>query len=166
MIPEREIEERLKAKFAAALAATRNAASIRTVGFWDVAADGEVKGEGDASDVVLAVATGIRAYDSFCSPQADFRCSAVLTVRRDACPTGATLAALLEPLLDLVHRWNEDADAVFDDLTTDRFSPGGFMLSGGDPTQDADAWTVPLVFTLRGVITPAPAASSTTNESE
>ena len=59
MIPEREIEERLKAKFAAALAATRNAASIRTVGFWDVADDGEVKGEGDDSDVVFESADRI-----------------------------------------------------------------------------------------------------------
>ena len=153
MIVEREIEERLKAKFAAALG--DDAAALRIVGSWDVAAAGEVKGKGDSSPAVLAVAVGIRSYDSFCSPQADLACSAVLLVRRDACPTGAALADLIEPLLDLFHNWNAEYDAVSDDLTTKCFHPGGFRLdSGSSPEYDeaAAVWTVPFDFTLRGVI--------------
>ena len=130
----------------------------RFVGSWSVAPDGEVKGTGDASSIVIAVAVGIRAYNSFCEPQADLPCSIVLTVRRDACPTGAALADTVAPILALAHRWNENVDAVCDDLTTASFCPGGFRLFGGNREQSADVWIVSLEFTLRGVIHP-PAAS-------
>lgn len=150
MITEAEIEAAIADKIASAFEAA--SAQPRIVGSWNVEDEGRVKGQGDASPSVIAVAVGIRAYDSFCSPQADFNCSAVLSIRRDACPTGAKLANDIEPLLGLIARWNEDVDHVCDDLTTATFSPAGFRLESGARQQTKDAWIVTLNFTLRGVI--------------
>ena len=77
---------------------------------------------------------GIRSYESFCTPQADFPCVAVLSIRREACPTGAALADSIEPLMNLIHLWNEDYDDVLDDLSTNTFKPGGFQMTDGNLT--------------------------------
>ena len=159
MLPEREIEEKLKASFAATFTGD---IVPRIVGAWDVADDGDVKGRGDASAAVFAVTVGLRAYDSFCSPQCDLPCAAVLTVRREACPTGAELAELIEPLMALIHVWNEDNDSVYEDLATSSFFPGGFRLTGGNLEQSEESWTVSIDFTLRGVINTL--ATETTTE--
>jgi hypothetical protein len=165
IITEAEIESAIITKLqqafesAQASSPTSPAPTVpRFVGSWSVAPDGEVKGTGDASPIVIAVDVEFRAYDSFCEPQADLPGSIVLTVRRDACPTGAALAYTVAPILALAHRWNEDADAMCDDLTTASFSPGGFRFSGGKRVQSADVWIAPFAFTLRGVIHP-PATS-------
>lgn len=150
MLTEREIENKLKQKFAALFENVENAPRI--LGVWDVAQQGEVKGLGDASTCVLALNVGIRQYASFCEPQADFPCVAVLSVRREAAPTGAALADLMEPFMNLMHVWNADCDRMCDDLATDTFSPGGFELTGGNLLQNEDCWTVNIDFILRGIV--------------
>ena len=150
MLTEREIEEKLKEKFAKLFDTSDNAPSI--IGAWDVTQPGEVKGRGDASTSVIAVAVGLRNYASFCTPQADFPCTAVLSIRREAAPTGAALADFIEPLMNLMHVWNEDYDDVLSDLATNTFTPGGFQLADGSLTQSSDGWIVNINFTLRGVV--------------
>lgn len=150
MLTEREIENKLKEKFAELFQGVADAPRI--IGVWDVAQQGEVKGLGDASTCVLAVNVGIRQYASFCEPQADFICSTVISIRRDAAPTGAALADLIEPFMNLMHIWNEDCDRMCDDLTTDTFNPGGFQLTGGSLLQNEDCWTVDVNFILRGIV--------------
>lgn len=110
MLTEREIEEKLKEKFASLFKDAKSSPSI--IGAWDVAKAGEVKGRGDASTSVLSVAVGIRSYPSFCTPQADFRCAVVLSVRRECAPTGAALADFIEPLMNLLHLWNDEYEDV------------------------------------------------------
>lgn len=150
MLTEREIENKLKQKFAELFSNIADAPRI--IGVWDVAEQGEVKGLGDSNTSVLALNVGIRQYASFCEPQADFPCTAVLSIRREAAPTGASLAELIEPLMNLIHIWNEDCDRMCDDLTTDTFNPGGFELTGGNLLQNEDCWTVNMNFILRGIV--------------
>lgn len=148
MIPEAEIESAIAAKVAAALTGH----TVRIVKSWEALAAGEVKGTGDATAAVVAIAVGIRSYASFCTPQADLPCSLILSVRRDADPTGSTFAALAEPILALLHSWNGDYDTVFTDLATAQFSVGGFQLTGGGKEQTEDTLILSLDFTIRGVI--------------
>lgn len=148
MLTEREIEEKLKEK----IGLTLGNKTARMVGTWDVVDVGELKGQGDASKVVLAFSVGLRQYQSFCTPQADFPCALVLSVRRDACPTGGELADFIEPIMNQLHIWNEDCDRMCDDLTTLTFNVGGFQLDGGTLQQDENAWTITMNFTLRGIV--------------
>ena len=155
MIVEREIEEALKAQFGVALASTASLPSMRTVGCWDVANDGDVKSRGGGEAATVAVAVGIRSYDTFQTPTANFACSLVLAVRRDTCPTGAAIADIIEPLLALLHEWNADEDSVYEDLTTDHFFPAGFQLANGiGPVYDdqTGCWTITITFNLKGRI--------------
>lgn len=150
MLTEREIESKLKDIIADLY---RDSAIVPViVGVWDVADEGDVKGRGDASVAAIAVAVGIRSYNSFCEPQADIPCTVALTVRRDACPTGGEFANLIEPLMDKINVWNADYNEVLDELSTDTFDIGGFQMTGGDTAQNETAWTARISFTLRGVI--------------
>lgn len=150
MLTEREIEEKLKSIFASLFQDGKDVPRI--VGLWDVTDIGEVKGQGDASKSVLAITTGIRSYASFCEPQADIPCSVVLSIRREAAPTGALLAEFIEPLMNLIHIWNADCDRMCDDLATSSFMPGGFQLTGGNLQQNEWGWTVTTNFILRGIV--------------
>lgn len=150
MLTEREIESKLKTVVASLY--EDNATKPVIVGVWDVADEGEVKGQGDASVAAIAVAVGIRSYNSFCQPQADIPCTVALTVRRDACPTGGEFANLIEPLMEKINMWNADYNEVLDELSTDTFDIGGFQMTGGDTAQNETAWTARISFTLRGVI--------------
>lgn len=151
MIAEAEIENAIAAAFTAQLSAL-SAPTPRIVKSWEALADGEVKGQADASAATIAIAAGIRQYDSFCSPQADIPCSVAISVRRDADPTAATFAAVIEPILDLCHIWNQDVDEAADELSTASFDIGGFRLSSGRRQITQDAFSLSLDFTLRGVI--------------
>lgn len=151
MIAEAEVEAKLAEQFAAALE-TEGLPEPRTELSWGVADPGGVKGSGDASDVVLAISVGIRSYPEYVSPQCDLPCAVVLTIRRDACPTGSKLASYIEPLLTLLHSWQADIDAVCTALESLSFSPAGFNLTGAERQQSEDGWTVAFDFTLRGVI--------------
>ena len=148
MLTEKEIEGRLKEKLSEVFPV-----KPLIIGSWDVKEEGEVKGSGNGDTCVLAVSVGIRQYATFQTPQADIPCSLALSIRRDTCPTGGKLAELMEPLMCKMHEWNADADAVFDDLKTDTFNPGGFQLDGGNLSQTSDAWTATVSFTLRGIVT-------------
>ena len=150
MLTEREIEDNIKTIIANLYKDSEIKPAV--VGVWDVADEGEVKGQGDASIAAIAVAVGIRSYTSFCEPQADIPCTVALTVRRDACPTGGELADMIEPLMRKFNKWNADYDDVLDELNTDSFDIGGFKMTGGDTTQNESAWTVRILFTLRGVL--------------
>lgn len=150
MIVEQQIESAIVEKIRAL-----NLPGVRVTGAWAAAADGEVKGEGDASDAVIAVAVNPRSYDSFMSAQADFACAISIAVRRDSCPTGAEVAETTEPLFQILDTWNRDVDAVYIDLETEGFTPGGLQLTGGDGPQYDDAgaaWVVTQSFTLRGIV--------------
>lgn len=152
MIVEREIEETLIDKLRGALQ-EREIVVPRTTGAWSVANDGEVKGRDEGESVAMSVAVGLRSYDSFQTATADFPCGLVLAISRDACPTGAAIAEYIEPLMDKLHRWNADEEAVFNDLETEHFHPAGFQLADGDgPEYDKStgAWTITLLFNLKG----------------
>ncbi len=148
MLAEKEIQEKVKGFVAEALKDFEP--TIK--GSWDIAEEGEVKGREEPCGTVLAIATGLRSYDGFDSPQCDIPCAIVFSVRRDMNPTGSEAVEASEKLMALFHKWNSDADRVCDDLATASFSPAGFRLAGGDMRQSEDAWTVSISFTLRGVI--------------
>lgn len=148
MLAEKEIEEKVRGFAVEALKPLTPAVK----GSWDIAEDGEVKGTEEPCGSVLAIAVGLRSYDGFDSPQCDIPCAIAFSVRRDIDPTGSDAVEASERLMRLFHSWNADADRVCDDLHTDSFSPAGFRLDGGENTQTADAWTVTINFTLRGVI--------------
>ena len=127
----------------------------RVVGAWEVKQYGEVKGEGDDSKSEIAVAVSPRSYDGFMSTQADFNCAISVAVRRECCPSGAEVAEITELLFALLHSWNADVDAVYEDLTVEGFRPGGLMLTGGEgPVYDESrgVWMVSQSFTIRGII--------------
>ena len=151
MIVEAEIEEKIAGLFAAALDEA-GLQKPRTELSWGVADPGDVKGRGDASGVILSVAVGIRTYPEYVSPQFDLPCAAVLTVRRDVCPTGAALADYIEPVLEMLHDWQTDIDLFCDDLAGTSFRPAGFNLTGGERQQTESVWIVSFSFTLRGVV--------------
>lgn len=153
MILQLEIENAIAAAVAASLeSADLGGRTPRFVKSWEPLADGEVKGRGDASFAVIAIAASIPAFGSFCDTQADIECSIVLSVSRDADPTGAAVNVLADCIQSTVLRWNESVDAALTDLTTSKFIPGGLRLSGGSHEQEEVAWTVQFSFTLRGVI--------------
>ena len=150
MIIEKQIEDAIIAKLKAL-----DLPGVRVTGAWKSVADGEVKGEGDTSSAVLAVAVNPRSYDGFMSEQADFSCAVALVVRRESCPTGSAVAEFTEALFQLFETWNRDADAVYTDLETDGFQPAGLQLSGGEgPWYDEATctWMVEQSFTLRGFV--------------
>lgn len=148
MLAEKEIEEKVRGFVAEALKPLEP--DIK--GSWDIADEGEVKGREEPCGTVLAIATGLRSYDSFDSPQCDIPCAVVFSVRRDMNPTGSEAVEASEKLMALFHKWNSDADRVCDDLSTDSFAVAGFRLDGGDMRQTEDTWRVSISFTLRGVI--------------
>ena len=148
MLAEKEIQEKVKSFVADAL----KPLTPTVKGSWDIADEGEVKGREEPCVSVLAIATGLRSYDSFDSPQCDIPCAIVFSVRRDMNPTGSEAVEASEKIMRLFHSWNADADRVCDDLSTDSFAVAGFRLDGGEMRQDADAWRVSVSFTLRGVI--------------
>jgi len=148
MLAEKEIEGKVKAFVCDAL----KPLTPQTKGSWDIAEEGEVKGREDPCGTVLAIAVGLRSYDTFDSPQCDIPCAVAFSVRRDMNPTGSEAVEASERLMRLFHSWNADADRVCDDLETPHFSPAGFRLDGGEIRQDADAWTVNISFMLRGVM--------------
>ena len=150
MIVEKQIEDAILAKIR-----MLDLPGVRVVGAWSIVGEGEVKGESDESGAVVAVAVAPRSYDGFMSPQADVNCSIALSVRRDTCPTGSDIVELTEPLFQLLDHWNRDEDAVYTDLTTEGFSPGGLQLTGGDgPEYDSASgvWNITQTFTLRGIV--------------
>lgn len=148
MIVEKQIEDAIIAKLEAL-----DLPGVRVTGAWKSVADGEVKGEGDTSSAVLAVAVNPRSYDGFMSQQADFNCAVALVVRRESCPTGSEVEEFTEALFQLFDTWNRDEDAVYTDLETDGFQPAGLQLSGGEgPLYDEATctWMVEQSFKLRG----------------
>lgn len=148
MLAEKEIEEKVRGFVAEALKPLEP--DIK--GSWDIVEEGEVKGREEPCGSVLAIATGLRSYDGFDSPQCDIPCAVVFSVRRDMNPTGSEAVEASEKLMALFHKWNSDADRVCDDLSTDSIAVAGFRLDGGDMRQTEDTWRVSISFTLRGVI--------------
>ena len=127
----------------------------RVVGAWEIKQDGEIKGDGDDAESIIAVAVSPRSYDGFMSTQADFNCAISIAVRRECCPSGAEVAEKTELLFALLHSWNADVDAVYEDLTVEGFRPGGLQLTGGEgPEYDESrgVWMVLQSFTIRGII--------------
>lgn len=154
MIAERQVEEMVMRRISEAFAAS-GIVPPRIAGAWTVADEGEVKGSGDAAAAALAVSVGLRVYDSFQSPQADIPVGLSLTVRRDACPSGREIVEMAGVVLDVLHRWNADAEALFDEMSLDSFDPAGFRLDGGEPpmyNDSAAAWMFNVSFTLRGCV--------------
>lgn len=154
MIAEQQVEGMVVRRISEAFAA-EGVVAPRIVGAWSFADEGEVKGTGDASSAVLAVSAGLRVYDSFQSPQADIPVAVSLSVRRDACPTGREVVEMAGVVLAMLHRWNTDADALFDDMRLDAFSPAGLRIDGGEaPMNDGEAaaWVFSVSFTLRGCV--------------
>lgn len=148
MLAEKEIQEKIRGFVTEAL----KPLTPTVKGSWDIVEEGEVKGREEPCGSVLAIAVGLRSYDSFDSPQCDTPCAIVFSVRRDMNPTGSEAVEASEKIMRLFHSWNADADRVCDDLSTDSFAVAGFRLDGGEMRQTEDAWRVSISFTLRGVI--------------
>lgn len=155
MIIEKLIESAIVAKLAAL-----DLPDVTVSGFWQPAQSGAPKGRESAASAAIGVVVAPRAYETFTSAKAQLRGVVTLTVRRDACPTGAELAAFAEPVFALLETWQRSLPDVKADLTpTDAnlsplFVPHGFRLDGGDPSTDPKntVWIISQTFTLRGVI--------------
>ena len=119
---------------------------------------GEVMGEEEPkTDIMAEIVTGIRTADDFgwlCPISVQF--SIGFSFRAEAYPTGARVAAVLGPILDMVTAWAREVDgAEACALETDGFMPGGVRLDGGqNPYFDlsSGAWRAGINFTVRGRI--------------
>ena len=122
---------------------------------------GEVMGEeGPKADITADIVTGIRTADDFgwlCPISIQFAIG--FTFRSEAYPTGARVADVLGPILDMVTAWARETDGVqvaeACDLETAGFMPGGVRLDGGQNPyfdQSSAAWRAGINFTIRGRI--------------
>lgn len=124
-------------------------------GFWQSVDTGIVK-DLERTDLLatLRVIAQPRRYDGFTSPKCEIAISLGLSVLVYRAPDGAALAAITEPILNLLQAWQRDITAVKNVFTSSAFVPSGLRLDGGNASFDraALAWTVPMGFTLRGVV--------------
>ena len=149
---DRAIEEKVVAALAAALL-PRN--GVKIVGAYEAAEAGEVKGEEKPEDgVVVAVAVGAPAWDTYLVPSCSVPVALALTVRREVAPTGDALEQVMAPISNLLMQLQHDATAVDRLLTSEEFQADGVRVDGGPPPSYSSAkhaWTVVRTFTVRGV---------------
>ena len=150
---DRALEEKVAAAVAAALLPRDG---VKIVGAYEAAEAGEVKGEEKPEDgVVVAVAVGAPAWDTYLVPSCSVPVALALTVRREVAPTGDALEELMTPIASLLIELQRDATAVARLLSCDEFTADGVRVDGGTPPRFARAtnvWTIERTFTVRGVL--------------
>ncbi len=134
-----------------------NLPDLDIVGLWQPSATGVVKGtEKSDSTAALVVKIPPKSFDTFGICEVQLEADLVLTVRIEQDSTGEKLVQYVEPINNLLERWNmvtEQED--LEDLETDDFSVGGIHVNGGTgPTFDAQSrcWTVTFSLTIRGLL--------------
>lgn len=148
---EKDLESRIVSKFEAL-----NLSGVKVLGMWQSAMAGSVKGvEAGESKASLSVAVGLRQYDSFSSPRAEFTVGYALKVRVEVSPDGSALSTYMAAILGLLSTWQQNVDTMKTDLAVaNEFTPAGFRLDGGDVKLDdaVSAWSVAGSFVVRGTI--------------
>ena len=149
------IEKSIEANIIAAIQAL-GLTGLVVRGAWQAAAEGEVKDTEDSSPAALAVAVSPRSFETFGFGICSMDVTLALVVRIDLCPTGAALETFVDPIANLLQKWNLTLDCTNDcNLGTDGFTPGGLQMSGGSgPETDREAcvWSVAFNFTIRGTV--------------
>lgn len=124
---ETEIEERLKAAFAAALPDGAACVCSRSV-----ADEGEVASDGDdGAACVVAVAASFRAHDDFSLPMLSVTVSASVASRIERDPTAALHEEAASAVAALLSRWHFKPDEMTDALSTAHFAAGALRTNGG-----------------------------------
>lgn len=124
---ESEIEERLRAAFAAALPDGASLVCSRSV-----ADEGEVATDGeDDAACVVSVAAAFRAHDDFSLPMLSVTVSATVATRIERDPSAALHEAAAAALAALLSRWHFRPDEMTDALTTAHFAAGALKMTGG-----------------------------------
>lgn len=145
---EYEIESSLASVFATIPGA-------KVITSWGAAEQGEVKGELMPADTVtLSIAVGAPQYDQYTVPACSLPVALVVGIRREAAPTGAKLAEVLEPVASVLNTLQRDYSAV-NALSTPGFTADGVRLDGGTAPEfdkTLNIWRVTRAFTIRGVI--------------
>lgn len=135
--------------------AALNLSGLSIGGFWQSVDAGIVKDlERNDLTATLRVIAKPRRYDGFTSPKCEIAVALGLAVLVDRAPDGAALATITNPILNLLQTWQRDITAVKTAFTSTAFIPSGLRLDGGDASFDraARVWSVPMGFTIRGVI--------------
>lgn len=149
------IEKSIEANIIAAIAAL-DLPGLDIHGAWQAAAEGEVKDTEDSSPAALAVAVSPRSFETFGFGICSMDVTLALVVRIDLCPTGAALETFVDPIANLLQKWNLTLDCTNDcNLGTDGFTPGGLQMSGGsgpETDREAGVWSVAFNFTIRGTV--------------
>lgn len=124
---EAEIEERLRAAFAAALPDGASIVCSRAV-----ADEGEVATDGgDDAACVVSVAAAFRAHDDFSLPMLSVTVSVAVATRIERDPTAALHEATADALAALLSRWHFKPDEMDAALSTAHFAAGALKMAGG-----------------------------------
>ena len=165
------IEKSIEANIIAAIEAL-NLTGLVVTGAWKAANAGEVKGTEDSSKAALAVAVSPRSFETFGFGICTMAVALSLAVRTDLCPTGAELETYVDPIANLLQRWNLTMGCAHPCgmAVEGKFEPGGVQMSGGsgpDLDREAGVWSITFNFTIRGTAIQAEetetAASETTS---
>ena len=131
--------------------------NLQILGLWQPSATGALKGkqEEDAT-ATLVLKIPPKSFDTFGICEVTMDVDLALSVRVEKDVDGEMLLKYVEPISDLLDRWNmsEEHDEL-EDLITQDFYPGGVKVNGGTgPIYDSQSktWTVTYTFTVRGVI--------------
>lgn len=152
------IEKSIEANIIAAIEAL-NLTGLVVHGSWQAANVGEVKDTEDSSLAALAVAVSPRSFETFGFGICSMEVALSLAVRTDLCPTGAALETYVDPIANLLQKWNleMDCDHPCGMGVEGKFDPGGLQMSGGSgPELDREAgiWAITFNFAIKGVAVP------------
>ena len=146
---EKDIEESVAALLRSRLH------SVRIGTTWEQSPAGEVKGEEHVEDdAVIAVAASAPQWDAWLVPACTVAVALAVSVRREVAPDAAALAAIMEPISNLLIALQLDV-AACEPLSSQNFSCDGVRSDGGPPPTFVDksnVWRVARSLTLRGVV--------------
>jgi hypothetical protein len=146
------LEKSLEALIVAAIAAAESS-DIQVLGWWQPVATGVVKNQA-ASSILVTVLP--RSNESFGSKIVSLSGRIDIISNGADDPTGANMPEYSGPVFNLLEAWNADQQAMETALAVSgKFSPGGFMFSGGgdaDYDDQQGCWFSTVTFQIKGVI--------------
>jgi hypothetical protein len=146
------LEKSLEALIVAAIAAAESS-DIQVLGWWQPFAAGMVKKQA-ASSILVTVLP--RSNESFGSKIVSL--SGRIDIRSNGAddPTGANMPEAAGPVFNLLEAWNINPETMETALTVSgKFSPGGFIFSGGgeaDYDDQQGCWFSTVTFQVKGTI--------------
>lgn len=157
------IEKNIEAAVINAIA-NLNISNLDIHGFWQDVSPGLVIGtESAQATAVLVAKASLLKYDTFSSPKATCTIDISMAVRLERSPTGADLAGTVDPVNELLRKWQLSLADLKSDIAPDGFAVHGARRDGGEGNYNhaSRAWTVRFSLALRGVVVPLASATAT-----